>query len=78
MATSTEILEGQQKLLEDLRRQARELEAREGSGDKEAVEAVLQKVSALEGRLDGLAARLAEPPRDRRWGARLARLLGLG
>jgi len=76
MATS-EILEGQQRLLEDLRRQARELEAREGSGDKEAVEAVLQKISALEARLDELADR----PEPRRYGvslrARIARLFGL-
>lgn len=78
MAALTELIEREQRLIEELRRQARELEARGGSGDKEAAEAMLLKVSALQAKLDGLAARQVEPVR---YGlslrARIARLFGL-
>jgi hypothetical protein len=72
------MIEGEQRLIESLRRQAQELEARGGDRDREAAEAILLKISALQAKLDGLAARHEEPSsRDRRWGARiLARLFG--
>lgn len=52
-----EIIEAQQRLIEDLRGQAQLLEARGQSGDKEAAEALLLKINALQNKLDGLEAR---------------------
>jgi hypothetical protein len=78
MAALTELIEREQRLIEDLRHQAREIEARGGSGDKEDAEAMLLKISALQAKVDALAARQVEPAR---YGlglrARIARMFGL-
>jgi hypothetical protein len=55
-----EIIEAQQGLIEDLRNQAQGLEARGRSGDREAAEAILLKISALQSKLDGLQAHQGE------------------
>jgi hypothetical protein len=52
-----ELIEAEQKLIEDLRSQARVLEARGRSGDREAAEAILLKIGAMQTKLDGLKAR---------------------
>jgi hypothetical protein len=52
-----ELIETQQRLIEDLRGQAQVLEARGRSGDREAAEAIILKIGAMQAKLDGLKAR---------------------
>jgi hypothetical protein len=52
-----ELIEAEQRLIEDLRGQAQVLEARGRSGDREAAEAILLKIGAMQKKLDGLKAR---------------------
>jgi hypothetical protein len=52
-----ELIEAEQRLIEDLRGQAQVLETRGRSGDKEAAEALLLKINAMQNKLDGLKAR---------------------
>jgi hypothetical protein len=46
----------QQRVIEDLRSKARALQARGGAGDKEAGEAILEKIAILQSGLDSLRA----------------------
>ena len=57
MVALKEMIEAQQRLIEDLRDQARVIEARGGRGDKEAAAAIRVKIDALQGKLDALKAR---------------------
>ena len=57
MTGLSEIIGAQQRLIEDLREQARKLETRGESGDKAAAEALRLKIDALQSKLDGLKAR---------------------
>ena len=52
-----DLTDAQQRMIEDLRAQARVLEARGGAGDKEAAEAMLAKIAGLQSRLDGVKER---------------------
>ena len=52
-----DLTDAQQRVIEDMRAQARVLEARGGAGDKAASEAILAKIADLQSRLDGLKAR---------------------
>jgi len=47
-----QIIEAQQKMIEDLRGQVQVIEARGGPGDKEAAEELRAKLHVMQGKLD--------------------------